>query len=326
MLAVVVMAHPASPPSAPSNLSAPTSTQTEIRLQWADNSNNETGFRIEAAQVLSTSGTTSGRDAPISGDVSGAIAFRQIGTVGPVSCSPGISCIQRFTHTGLSPATTYRYQVRAFNTEGASAPSNVATGMTLPRPPAAPTNLVVTEVTPPRITMRWLDNSDNELAFEVVRDTVRLADTVTKNMFYDFTAPPNSNVTYRVRARNRGGFSAFSNTAVVTTPAPLLAPTNVSAKTQSSSVIKLTWQYTGARTGFRIYRATGTSTTFNQLRDVAGTVTEIDDTGLPASSTFSYRIRTLYGSYSSNPSFAATATTAPGTPDDSARDGKAGRN
>jgi predicted phage tail protein len=45
----VLVPPDATPPAAPSNLSATNITQTTLRLNWQDNSNNETGFTIQIA-------------------------------------------------------------------------------------------------------------------------------------------------------------------------------------------------------------------------------------------------------------------------------------
>jgi len=74
-------------PVAPSNLTSETVSQSTVKLQWTDNSNNEDGFRIYRDNSL-------------------------IATVGA-----GFTTYQ---NTDLQPATTYRYAVRAFNQAGES--------------------------------------------------------------------------------------------------------------------------------------------------------------------------------------------------------------
>jgi hypothetical protein len=74
-----------------------TATAGQLTLNWADNSNNESGFRIER----STNGGS----------------FSQIGTVG--------ANITRFTDTAVASFTTYNYRVRAYNAYGSSNYSNV---------------------------------------------------------------------------------------------------------------------------------------------------------------------------------------------------------
>jgi hypothetical protein len=92
-------------PAAPGNLNATTVSRTQINLNWTDNSNNESGFKIERC----TGGNCT--------------KFQQITTVG--------AGVTSFSNTGLRKATTYRYRVRAYNAAGNSAYSNISSATTL---------------------------------------------------------------------------------------------------------------------------------------------------------------------------------------------------
>jgi hypothetical protein len=89
------------PPLAPTNLTAATINGGQIKLSWQDNSNNETGFRIERK----TTGS-----------------FARLATVGAGVTSYG--------DTGVNPSTTYTYRVYAYNNAGNSAYSNEASATT----------------------------------------------------------------------------------------------------------------------------------------------------------------------------------------------------
>ena len=78
-------------PTAPANLVATAASSSQINLTWADNSNNETGFKVERAP----GGTTN---------------FVEITTVG--------SNVMSHQNTGLSASTSYSYRVRAYNSAG----------------------------------------------------------------------------------------------------------------------------------------------------------------------------------------------------------------
>jgi hypothetical protein len=93
---------PASPLAPPSNLTASTSSSSQINLTWTDNSGNESGFLIEE----STDGVT----------------WTQIGSVGANTTS--------YTANGLSRGTKYYFRVRAYNTAGTSSYSNTASATT----------------------------------------------------------------------------------------------------------------------------------------------------------------------------------------------------
>lgn len=90
---------PPPPPTAPTALTAATGPRTRIDLTWADNSANESGFRIERS-LSATSGWT------------------EIATVGPN--------VRSFAAPSQKPNKTYFFRVRAFNVSGNSAYSNTA--------------------------------------------------------------------------------------------------------------------------------------------------------------------------------------------------------
>jgi len=93
------------PPAAPSGLgvaASATNPTSSLIINWADNANNEDGYRIER----STDGAT----------------FGQVAQLGANSRS--------YTNSGLLAGSTYFYRVSAYNAAGASGFSNVASGQT----------------------------------------------------------------------------------------------------------------------------------------------------------------------------------------------------
>ncbi|NJM14178.1 MAG: fibronectin type III domain-containing protein [Bacteroidales bacterium] len=81
-------------PMAPSALGATATSSTQINLAWTDNSNNETGFKIE--RKTGSGGT-----------------YTEIATVG--------ADVTAYSNTGLTASTTYYYRVVAYNSAGNSA-------------------------------------------------------------------------------------------------------------------------------------------------------------------------------------------------------------
>ncbi len=90
-------------PAVPTNLTATAVSTTEIRLNWTDKSSDETGFKIEARELVG--GT-----------------FAEVLTVAANATTAVVG--------GLDPATGYVFRVRAFNTGGSSAYSNEASAST----------------------------------------------------------------------------------------------------------------------------------------------------------------------------------------------------
>jgi len=94
------------PPSAPSNLVAAADGTSEIVLTWSDNANNEDQFRLQRA---------------IGGGSFSTIANLSANTTG-------------HRDDGLDPGTTYRYRVRASNSDGVSSWSSTAQATTNANP------------------------------------------------------------------------------------------------------------------------------------------------------------------------------------------------
>jgi hypothetical protein len=109
-------------PVAPTNLVATAVSSTQINLSWIDNSDNETGFKLERSR----NGTT----------------FSQLARRG--------ANVTTFSNTGLAASTTYYYRVYAYNAGSNSAYSNVASATTLPSstPTPTPTNSPTPSATP----------------------------------------------------------------------------------------------------------------------------------------------------------------------------------
>lgn len=124
----------------------------------------------------------------------------------------------------------------------------------------------------------------------------------------------NTTCTYRVRAYNSGGNSAYSNTAAATTqasaPVPA-APSALTATAVSSSSIRLSWtDNSNNETGFRIERCQGQGCNqFSQVATAGANVVTYNDIGLDNGSEYACRIRAYNGAGNSAPSNAARATT-----------------
>ena len=91
-----------------------------------------------------------------------------------------------------------------------------------PTPPAAPSGLSATATSDSSISLAWSDNSDNESVFQIERNGQLLSNTAASNStsFEDTGLAGETLYSYRVRARNSAGDSAWSNAADATTDAP----------------------------------------------------------------------------------------------------------
>ena len=182
-------------PAAPTNLTATAVSSSQINLAWTDNANNETGFKIERCQNA------------------GCVNFVEIATVG--------ADVTTFSDTGLAASTTYDYRVRATNAGGDSAYSNTAEATTQATQsvPADPSNLTATAVSGSQINLSWTDNANNETGFKIERcqgnncsgfvEIAQVGANVTT--FSNTGLARNTRYSYRVRAFNAVGNSAYSN-------------------------------------------------------------------------------------------------------------------
>ncbi|HQH50552.1 MAG TPA: fibronectin type III domain-containing protein [Candidatus Cloacimonadota bacterium] len=264
---------PYATPGAPSGLTATTLSSSRIRIDWTDNSNIETGFKVE--RKTGSTGTWS-----------------QIVVLGANTTT--------YTNSSLSQNTTYFYRVRAYNNNVNSDYSNEASATTLYATPAAPSNLRATAVSTSQIDLAWTDNSGVETGVKIERKTgssgtwAQIA-TVGANV----TAYSNTDLAhgttyyYRVRAYNVNVNSTYSNEAYATTlVATLEAPGSLTASPVSVTSIELLWvDNSTEENGFQVERKTDVESEWNQIAQVpANSISYIDE--LPDwSHTISYRVR-----------------------------------
>lgn len=180
------------PPKAPTDLRAAVAGQKEVRLEWADNADNETGFKVMRR-------------------VGGESQFREYATVGE---NQNLYLDQHAD----KPGTDYQYMIQAFNDVGKSVPSNMASVKIPLARPEAPADLGAQAVGPTQVKLEWKDRADNERGFKIERRAgteggFRVIDTLGPNQesFYDKRLRPGAKYEYRVRAFNDGGESGYSN-------------------------------------------------------------------------------------------------------------------
>ncbi len=191
-------------PPAPYGLRAAAASPHQIALSWSYRGGNLRGFRLERRRS----------------DV--GVWFHVKTT------PPGVTTCQDDAVNVVLPGKTYTYRVAAYNEGGLSAYSEEVTVSTpAPQPPVAPSDLRAAAASPTQVNLSWTSHSENEEGFQVERKESeggewqlvarRLRAGVTS--FRNFALVPGRRYVYRVRAFNAGGTSAWSNEAVVATPA-----------------------------------------------------------------------------------------------------------
>jgi titin len=272
--AAATVVNPA-PPAAPSGLTANGGVSQAV-LGWSDNSSNETGFKIERK-------------------VSGAddSTFAEVGTVG--------ANVVTFTNSGV-PGGVYTYRVKATSTVGDSGySSSTDATITDPPPPSAPSGLTASGGVSQAV-LGWTDNSNNETTFRIERKVAggddstftEVGTTGTNAVTFTNSGVPGGAYTYRVRASNTVGSSAYSNSAdaVITDPQPPAAPSALTVMGGVGQAV-LSWtDNADNETGFEIDRKASSDpdTSFAQVGTAAANAQGFTDSALPAG-TYTYRVR-----------------------------------
>ena len=161
--------------------------------------------------------------------------------------------------------------------------------------PDAPANLRATAVDVDAVQLRWEDRSFNESAFELER---RVADGSFEAVaslgagttaYRDESLASGTSYGYRVRARNAGGVSDWSNAVTVTT-AGGSPPTDLTVTVLSSSSVRLDWQDgTDGELGYDVEAATFDG--FAPVADAPADATSLVVDGLLSEVAYRFRIR-----------------------------------
>ena len=176
-------------PAAPSNLTITSLVSNRVSLSWSDNSNNETGFKIQRKQGVT-------------------------GTY--IDIRTTAANVTSFNDSPVTDGTLYYYRVCATNPAGDSAFSNETNGTT---PLAKPTSATATAVSSSRINLTWIDNSASETGYKIERKktaagTYAQIDKAGANVqSYSDTngLEPNTRYYYRIRTTNGTIDSDYSN-------------------------------------------------------------------------------------------------------------------
>ncbi len=215
--------EPVQPPEAPTDLVAEASSNASIDLSWQDGSDNETGFKIQ-----SRPGTTG--------------AFQTLTTVDADTTE--------FTVEDLPSGTLYSFRVRAVNSGGESAHSNIAEAATLGETP--PANLTATAISATEVTLSWEDRSTGESGFAVQGKLASagayqdLLVAVDSSSVVVSDLDPQSDYLFRVRATGGAGDSTYSNEAAATTfigdPEPCVAGPSTLCLGGGRFKVEVDWQ------------------------------------------------------------------------------------
>jgi subtilisin family serine protease len=229
------------PPAAPSNLTTSPISHNRVDLTWSDNSSDEDGFQVERCMLA------------------GCTNFALVVQVAANSTN--------WSDLGVAGNTTYVYRVRAFNNANGQSAYSSSSQVTTPAappppPPSAPSNLTTSAISYNHVELSWSDNSGDEDGFRVERCTGTIASCTSFvqiaqiaadiNAVSDLGVAGNATYTYRVRAFNGNGQSAYSNSSQVTTPAAPPSTQVVPAGVQRIGAAPGTLNWTGTGVGVAV--------------------------------------------------------------------------
>jgi hypothetical protein len=276
-LSIVVNPASVSPPASPSNLSATALSQSVIVLVWQDNSNNETGFKIE--RKTGTTGT-----------------FSQIATVSAIS---GTGSGGYYENSGLTAGTTYCYRIRAYNSAGDSSYSNercATTNASAPLPTAITGSATNTTSNSATLNGTVNPNGVSTGAFFQYGTSTAYGYTIpypginvgsgtsNVNVSANLTGLlPNTTYYFRIVATNSYGGTVFGTNQTFTTSASCSLPgsftisANAYCKNQTTPAVMITGINSSGMSTFDLYRngslysPSNTGTSFdNSANVVAG--------------------------------------------------------
>lgn len=212
------------PPYAPTNLVVEAKTDAigtpVLGVTWKDNSNDEWGFTVERS-------TDKDFKTVFSADV--------------------VENVTSLTSTPIEEGVTYYFRVKGSNKYGDSKYSDAVSITTaVTAAPNAPYALKGTAKAE-EVTLMWGDDSNKEETFEVERSTdgttFAKVGTTARNVttYVDATAKEKTKYSYRVKAVNSKGSSAYSNVFEITTPAKtvLVAQSTFDVATDAIEVLEV---------------------------------------------------------------------------------------
>jgi len=233
-------------PDTPTSLVATTISSIQIYLSWQDNSNDETGFKIERKTgILGT--------------------FAEIATLG--------QSITGYSDSGLVCGVTYYYRVYAYNASGNSAYSNEAFATTLldTTPPTGTIkiNNNATYTTSSSVTLNFSATdtgsgmgTGSQMRFSNDGTTYSTAEPYATTKNWTLSSGSGTKTVYVKFKDVAGNWSgAYSDTIILDTTAPTTpVVTDDGASTKSSTTLHASWSSSDSESGIMEYQyAIGTS-------------------------------------------------------------------
>ncbi len=263
----------ASAPTTPVNLNASAVQPGVVLLTWSNNSNYETGFKIERK-------------------LSSQSDFTLLGQAPAAATS--------YLDLTVEENRQYDYRIKGFNTSLESDYSNIATVTSAFSDVNPPSNLIAKAPSIGKVVLTWNDNSSNEVAFSIERKISTQTDFIfldrvqaNYTTYQDNTVAQKTTYNYRVIAFNGNTQSTYSNVATITTLfSSLNAPTQLTAASPAVGWVVLSWtDNTKDELGFKVERKLFSESNFTLIDSVVQDATSYWDAKTNSGKIYNYRVK-----------------------------------
>ena len=200
-----------------------------------------------------------------------------------------------YINTGAKDGVTYYYKVKAVNSAGESAFSNIVSGQSksVTPKPSAPVVKIGHSATSGKPMLTW-NAVDGAASYKVYRATAKngaysVINTTNALTYTNTGAALGTTYYYKVEALNASGKSMGFSDVVEGKVAPVLAVgySSVSGKPQ------LTWKAVPGATEYQVYRSTQQNSGYSKINTT--TATSYVNTGAKANTTYYYKIVAVKG-------------------------------
>ena len=194
-----------------------------------------------------------------------------------------------YTNTGAKAGTTYYYKVKAVNSAGESAYSNIVSGR------ATVTTLTMGHSATsgkPQLTWKAVSGAASYKVYRATsqKGTYSLLGTVTATSYTNTGAKAGTTYWYKVKAVNSAGESAYSN--IVSGRATVTTLTM--GHSASSGKPQLTWKAVSGAASYRVYRATAKNGAYSVINTTKALT--YTNTGAALGTTYYYKVEALNAS------------------------------
>ena len=238
----------------------------------------------------------------------------------------GTTTSTSYVNTGAAAGKTYYYRVKAVNSAGTSAYSNIVSGRAKAAIPAAPRVTIGNSSASGKPQLTWAA-VDGAAKYDVYRSnradgTFSKVGSTDKTTYVNTGAVKGVTYFYKIRAVGASGASGFSNTVAIHVAGVVKAPAAVvlSAIKADAAGITVTWKITANADTYNVLRRDASNTAWKVIaRGVSGT--SYKDTTVARGVMYSYTVQGVaadgvttgpYDTTGKSAKVTASASTTPG--------------